>query len=74
MNSSCPGLPVALKGRVPCKVRGPVRKGDRLVNAGSGIAMKLDPALYQPGCVIGHALADIYSSDVETIEVVVMKF
>jgi hypothetical protein len=74
MNSSCPGLPVALKGRVPCKVRGPVRKGDRLVNAGSGIAMKLDPALYQPGCVIGHALADIYSSAVETIEVVVMKF
>ena len=34
MNSECTnGLPVALRGRVPCKVYGPVRKGDSLVTA-----------------------------------------
>jgi len=34
MNSDCTdGLPVALRGRVPCKVYGPVTKGDSLVTA-----------------------------------------
>ena len=34
MNSDCiDGLPVALRGRVPCKVYGPVNKGDSLVTA-----------------------------------------
>ncbi|NBR26462.1 MAG: hypothetical protein EBU08_22315, partial [Micrococcales bacterium] len=31
MNSGCDGLPVALQGRVPCQVKGPVCKGDLLV-------------------------------------------
>jgi hypothetical protein len=30
------GLPVALKGRVPVKVIGPIRKGDSLIASGSG--------------------------------------
>jgi hypothetical protein len=30
------GLPVALKGRVPVKVIGPVKKGDSLISAGAG--------------------------------------
>jgi hypothetical protein len=74
MNSAATGLPVALSGRVPCKVQGPVRKGQRLVNAGHGLAMALDPAQYQPGCVIGHSLVDHPDSDIRIIEVVIMKF
>jgi len=74
MNSAVPGLPLALSGRVPCKVQGPVNKGDRLVSAGNGTAMVLDTTKYQPGCVIGHSLADHLESSVKVIEVVVMKF
>ena len=32
MNSDCEGVAVALRGRVPCKVHGPVRKGDIIVS------------------------------------------
>jgi len=74
MNSASTGLPVALKGRVPCRVQGPVSKGDRLVNLDSGIAGKLVAGLYQPGCVIGHALEDLTTSTVAVIEIAIMKF
>jgi hypothetical protein len=74
MNSAVPGLPLALSGRVPCQVRGPVKKGDRLVNLEVGVAGKLDPAFYQPGCVIGHALETISDSEIRLIEVVIMKY
>jgi hypothetical protein len=33
MNAATDGLPVALRGRIPCKVIGPVAKGDLLVTA-----------------------------------------
>lgn len=33
MNAAAPGLPVALRGRVPCKVEGPVTKGDGLITS-----------------------------------------
>lgn len=63
---------IALLGRVPCCVQGPVGRGDLLV-AGStpGTAVRLDPAQYQPGCVIGKALEDCESDVLKTIEVVV---
>jgi len=71
MNSCCDGefvVAIALQGRVPCKVRGKIEKGDMLVSAGSGFAR----ADYNPilGSVIGKALEDF--NDVEgVIEVVV---
>lgn len=74
MNADASGLPVALSGRVPCKVQGPVSKGDRLVSAGHGVAKVLNPQEYVPGCVIGHSLESHESSEVRMIEVVVMKF
>jgi hypothetical protein len=56
--------PVALLGRVPCKVVGNIVKGDRLaVSTIPGIAQRLDNDQYQPGCIIGKALED-YNSDV----------
>jgi hypothetical protein len=70
MNSEASGdfmLPVALQGRVPCKVRGPVRKGDMMISAGDGYAIANDdPKL---GQVIGKALEDIEGDGI--IEVVV---
>ena len=57
MNADCPGiaLPVALAGRVPCKVNGPVAKGDLLVSAQGGMA-KADNAA-QAGHIIGKAIS-----------------
>jgi len=62
---------VALTGRVPCMVIGPVRKGDLMVAAGLGRAQSaVDPKV---GSVIGKALEDFDGAE-GTIEVVVGRF
>ena len=72
MNGAESGIPVALQGRVPCQVLGPVVKGDRLVaSQHPGIAQRLNKELYEPGCIIGKDLQDINGTDISTIEVVV---
>jgi hypothetical protein len=72
MNGSATGVPVALQGRVPCRVLGPVSKGDRLVaSQHPGIAQRLNKDLYEPGCIIGKALQAIETTTISTIEVVV---
>ena len=59
---------VALTGRVPTKVSGPVTKGDMMISAGNGRAMACaTPAI---GTVIGKALAN-HSGQDGVIEVVV---
>ena len=64
-------VPVALTGRVPCKVTGIVRKGDMMVATSGGRARaEENPAL---GSVIGKALADFDGQD-GVIEVVVGKY
>jgi hypothetical protein len=66
------GLPVALQGRVPCRVRGMIAKGDRLVSSDlPGVAERLDMTRYQPGCIIGKALESHDSAGEGLIEVVV---
>ncbi len=75
MNAANPGLPVALQGRVPCRVQGPVNKGDVLVTSTTpGVAQKIDNAKFLPGCVVGKALVSINTNNIETIEVVVGRF
>lgn len=65
------GVTVALTGRVPCRVRGTIRKGDRMVSSDvPGVAERLDTSKYQPGCIIGKALED-FDGDAGIIEVVV---
>jgi hypothetical protein len=61
---------LALTGRVPCKVKGSVRKGDLMISAGNGFAMaSATPAI---GTVIGKSLEDFDSEDGEgIIEIVV---
>ena len=71
MNSAQPGehvVAVALTGRVPVRVSGPVRKGDMMVAAGNGRARAdADPKM---GAVIGKALED-FDGQEGVIEVVV---
>lgn len=72
MNAAAEGVAIALTGRVPCQVRGPVRKGDRVVASDiPGVACRMDKALYEPGCIIGKSLEDITDDSIQTIEVVV---
>ena len=75
MNSNLQGVytvAVALIGRVPCRVQGPVKKGSVLVTGTvSGTAMAIDNLKFKPGCVVGKAMETIDSVDVKTIEVAV---
>jgi hypothetical protein len=57
---------------VPCQVVGKIRKGDRLVaSAIPGVAIALDQASWNPGCIIGKSLEVYDSDDVGVIEVAV---
>jgi len=72
MNAASDGLPVALTGRVPCMVLGPVDKGDRLVTSKmSGVAQRLVDSRYTPGCIFAKSLEKIERSEVKLIEVAV---
>jgi len=63
---------LALTGRVPCKVKGVVAKGDLIVSSQTaGVGMKLQQESYNVGCVIGKALESKDTTDVGVIEVVV---
>lgn len=61
---------LALTGRVPTKVRGPIKKGDLIVSAGAGYARA--ETIPQVGTVIGKALED-FNGDEGVIEVVIGK-
>jgi hypothetical protein len=75
MNAANPGLPVALQGRVPCRVQGPVTKGDVVVTSDTpGVAQRIDNSRFLPGCVVGKALESINTDSIETIEVIVGRF
>jgi hypothetical protein len=72
MNDREEGVAVALQGRVPCRVLGPVVKGDRVVTSDvRGVAERLDMTKYQPGCIIGKTLGSVPNGEIATIEVVV---
>jgi hypothetical protein len=63
--------PVAMTGRVPVQVIGVVRKGDRLVSAGNGIARAAQLGEATAFNVIGRALVDKSSTGPGTIEAIV---
>ncbi|CAB4138029.1 Peptidase G2, IMC autoproteolytic cleavage domain containing protein [uncultured Caudovirales phage] len=63
--------PVAMTGRVPVKTVGTVRKGDRLVSAGNGLARAAKPGEATAFNVIGRALADKTSAEEGTVEAIV---
>lgn len=71
MNSGLVGdhvIAVALVGRTPCLVKGPVRRGQMMVSAGDGYARaELNPAM---GTVIGKSLED-FDDESGEIEILV---
>jgi hypothetical protein len=74
MNSTCEGrylVILALQGRVPCRVKGKIAKGDMLVSAGEGYARaESNPAV---GTVIGKAIQN-FDGTTGIIEVAVGRF
>jgi hypothetical protein len=70
LNSTCAdSVIIALAGRVPCKVVGPVRKGDLLTISDTNQGVACATASYLPGTIIGRALADYNKEGVGVIEV-----
>jgi len=62
--------PVALKGRVPCLVKGAVRKGQRIVASDiPGVGMAVDH--YDPAATVGRSLVNKESSETGLVEVAV---
>jgi len=62
---------VAMTGRVPVKVTGYIKKGDRLVSAGNGIARAALPGEATAFNVIGRSLVDKNTPEPGTIEAIV---
>jgi hypothetical protein len=63
--------PIAMTGRVPVRVIGEVRKGDRLVSAGQGLARAAKSGEANPFNVIGRALEDKIGSATDMVEAIV---
>jgi len=64
------GTVVALRGRIPCKVSGEIKKGDLLVSKGDGTACAIHPLEAMAGTILGKALEN-FDGDYGYIEVVV---
>ena len=62
---------VAMTGRVPVKCVGLVRKGDRLVSAGQGVARAARPGEATAFNVIGRSLENKHTPELGTIEAIV---
>lgn len=62
---------VAMTGRVPVKCVGIVRKGDRLVSAGEGVARAAKPGEATAFNVIGRSLENKHTPELGTIEAIV---
>lgn len=63
--------PVAMTGRVPVRAVGTVRKGDRLVSAGAGLARAALPGEATPFNTIGRALANKTTQEEGMVEAIV---
>jgi len=72
MNAGADGIPIALQGRVPCRVIGKIAKGDLITSSSTaGVATRLAPEDWRPGAVIGKSLQRFDSETEGVIEVVV---
>lgn len=63
---------VAISGRVPVKVVGKIKKHDRLVSAGNGMARSAKVDEIKPFTVIGRALEDKETPDIGQVKAVVI--
>lgn len=78
MNSGLNGVhtvAIALTGRVPCMVKGPVEKGTVLVTSDvPGVAQAIDNNSFVPGVVLGKSMDVVAEGDTKLIEVAVGRF
>lgn len=65
LNTELDGLPVALSGRLPVKVIGKIKKGDKLTPYKNGLAKK---AKWYDRVIIGFALESSNNKDIKNIE------
>jgi hypothetical protein len=73
MNNELDGQPVALRGRVPVKVEGFVKKGDLLVTGNTpGVAISVSRSTNYGAAVFGKALENKTTRDVGIIEAVII--
>jgi hypothetical protein len=63
--------PIAMTGRVPVLVTGAVKKGDRLVSAGEGLARAAQPGEATAFNTIGRSLQDKPSTEHGMVEAIV---
>jgi hypothetical protein len=73
MNAEADGLYVALRGRVPCKVMGKVKKGDVLVTSSTpGYAeVSGEPHFVGAACIVGKSLQSKDTDGPGVVEIVV---
>ena len=62
---------IAISGRVQVKVTGKVRKGQRLVSAGNGVARAAKPGEATAFNVIGRSLVDKADDGIGAVEAIV---
>lgn len=68
-------LPLAMTGRVPTKIRGPINKGDMVVTSDEpGVGERFQEEKFKLGCIIGKSLGSIPDDTIQVIEVVVGKY
>jgi hypothetical protein len=63
--------PVAMTGRVPVRAIGKIKKGDRLVSAGNGLARAAKKGEYTSFNTFGRALEDKTTDGEGTVNAVV---
>jgi hypothetical protein len=72
MNSEADGLAIAMTGRVPVRVVGKVKKGERLISSSvPGVAWAMSDEEYDPRAVIGRSLDDKDDGEIGTVEAVI---
>jgi len=74
MNSTTDGVAIALKGRIPCKVEGPVNKGDLLVTSatpGVATALAKDSAMPNSICILGKSIEANPDTGIKLVEIAV---
>ena len=74
MNKDGSGVAVALRGKVPCKVEGPVNKGEVLVTnvtPGTATALTYDSPTPPGFCVIGKSLETNESTGIKLINIII---
>jgi hypothetical protein len=75
MNTKTSGVPLALTGRVPCKVQGPIAKGDLITTSDvPGVGQVVDSNFWVPGCVIGKSLEVIEDDSIQVIDIAVGRY